>query len=461
MHRIALIVVLLILSQGASAYTASSAYQVAPCYGGSVLGGYASAAAACGALNSNSVAVTCFGGTSWALTAPTSGACVGTVQQPPYAPNTNASGGTYSASGYTCPNGGTLSGTTCTCGAGYTDSGTACVANTCPSIGTDLGYQNLTTGWALSPVVGATDIIGGTINYGAIYGGSHCVPESGSMCGATLSTDTDPQNCWRSQAPSDQGLYRLSCDFKMVSSGANCTSSGGTPSSPAAGGPTCPTGNVGEVNGKPVCLGSVPTSGVDFGGGAQSGNPRAGTSPTENTNAEREPTAGSGGAPDARGGPDVTTGPGGSGTGNNRVGSGSGKGDAGKIEFPTDYNREATQQSVLSELKKARKIDETGTPNGDGADSDAKTAVDGEATKLSTSLSGIVAGDGAPDRSWGMSISFPSTCTPFVVGTANWGFFNVDFCDFQDVAHDLMTLVWLAATIFVCVGMVFRAINAG
>lgn len=467
MLRIALTVVLLILSQAANAYPAVPAVTY-KCNGGAEQSTAQAAAGTCASAGDTyavAAAVGCSGAYSGALYSATS------------CPASGTNIGTYLVDGEgiwycsparlischiganTCPNGGTLSGATCNCAAGETDTGSACVAAACPSAGSPMGYHALTVGWALSPTVGANDIVGG---FGTnLYGATHCVPNSSEHCGATIDPSAAAQSCWRSQAPADgTGLYRLSCDFALVSAGTStCTPSGNNPSNPTAASPACPTGNVGEVNGKSVCLGSIPTSGVNLGAPEGSGNPRAGTG-SEQTNEQREPAAGSGGAPDARGGPGVTTGPGGTGTGGNRIPSGDGKaGEAPK--FPDDYNRENTQAQVLAELKKARKIDETGTPDGSTADTDAKAALDTEAGKLQTGLDGVIAGTGAPDRSWGFSISFPSTCNPFVVGTANWGFFNVDFCDFQDVAHDLMTLVWLGVTIFACVGMVFRAVSAG
>lgn len=76
-------------------------------------------------------------------------------------------------------------------------------------------------------------------------------------------------------------------------------------------------------------------------------------------------------------------------------------------ELPTDYNRETTQQSILAELKKDRKIDETGTPT-DSALSSAVTSFDNEnATRLS-SMEGVA---NVTELGLGLSITWPvSSC---------------------------------------------------
>lgn len=358
-----------------------------------------------------------------------------------------------------CPNGGTLSGSNCNCAGGETDTGSACVANDCPTLGASMGYHALTAGWTLSPTVGANDYVGGWAV--GIYGSTHCVKNDTDLCAATVDPQVGSRACWRSQAPADgTGLYRVTCDMAMVSGGSTCTPTGDNPSNPTAAAPACPTGNVGEVNGRSVCLGTVPTSGVNLGAPEGQGNPRAGTG-SEESNESREPTAGSGGAPDARGGPGVTTGPGGTGTGANQTPTGGGPGSNAEIDFPDDYNREVTQQAILNKLGTGVKIDETGTGTGAGTDTESKATVTTEMGKLSTKLDEVVAGSVAPDRSWGVSFSFPTNCSAMNFGTARWGFFSADFCDWQPIVHDIMSLVWIASTLFLCMGMVFRAISAG
>lgn len=462
---------LVIAATGVDAYPPSSGCNVVAT-GGGAAGNYPSAAAfeaAWAAANPGSTLHYCTGPGPGASCLPIRGAPV--CPGPDMAYLVLETGGAFFAAGQvnsspvgaSCPNGGTLNGagTSCDCAPGQTDTGTACTGSptSCPAAGTSLGTHNVTGAWALSPTPEANDYVGGTqTNF--FPGSPQCVPEGGGYCGGTVSP-TGGGNCWRSQAPADTGLYRISCDVEVTASGSSCTLTAGSPSDPAAAPPACPTGNVGTVNGKPVCLGTMPTTGINFGRDENAGNPRAGSPSTDN-NTAREPNSGAGGGPDARGGPGVTYGQdGGVGTGSDRTPGANNNGEAPKLELPTDYNREPTQQSILNELKKKRQIDETGTPDGNGFDTDARTEINSEAGKAQSSLEGIIAGSNAPDRTWGFSVNFPTTCNPMTVGTANWGFFVIDFCQWQDIIHDLMSLVWIGATIFLCIGMAMRAVTGG
>jgi hypothetical protein len=107
----------------------------------------------------------------------------------------------------------------------------------------------------------------------------------------------------------------------------------------------------------------------------------------------------------------------------------------------------------------ACKIDEEGTPTGADADTAAKEGINAEAGKLDSKLAEIVAGTGAPDRTWGFNINFPTTCVPLVITTRIWGTHVLNFCQWQPVVHDIMSLVWISTTLFLCIGMVFRAVT--
>jgi hypothetical protein len=332
-----------------------------------------------------------------------------------------------------------------------------------------IGNQNFTVGWSTKPpgVLGAAAI--------------DALPDSSffpSACKDTCRIDTGgstASRCWHSTKPTAAGLYRLSCDFAAMRRAEACTPTSTDPASPSTSPPPC-TGSVGTVNGKTACLNPPVTSQIQLPKPGY-GNPRAGTSPDNNSNV-REPTTELGGGPDNRGGPSVTDGPDGSrGTGSNRIpGTGTQNPDTGvegpQIEFPTDYARDATVQGLGTKLDAIKsgqcggtnqpkcKIDETGTPTGADVDQGAKQSLDTESSKLDVKLSQVVAGDGAPDRSWGFSISFPSTCTPLQITTRSWGNFTLNFCQWQPIVHDLMSMVWAAFTIWICIGMVFRAVNS-
>jgi len=367
----------------------------------------------------------------------------------------NWSAGTVTeGTGYTCPNGGTLSGNECICPEGQTDTGTSCTQPQCQAAGTPAGTHNYTVGWGLSATPGAGDLVVDT--YRELYtAGQSCIT------GCVVSPKgTGVQQCWRSQAPSEQGLYRVSCDTDSEYTGATCEE---TPAeslaNPTATPASCPTGNVGTVNGKAVCLGTMPAAGINFGKGEVGGNPRAGTKPTD-TNQQREPTGGEGGGPDARGGPNVTIRPdGGMGTGSTRTGmpSGGQQGPGGSTGNPTieiELNTCGTPDTPPC------KIDESGTPTGANADAAARDGIENDYVMLDSRLSGVVAAQDAPDRSWGWSLNLPTTCQAWTL-PGIFGSVVIDLCQYQDVVHDILSLWWVFGTLASCLWMVFRTVTGG
>lgn len=105
--------------------------------------------------------------------------------------------------------------------------------------------------------------------------------------------------------------------------------------------------------------------------------------------------------------------------------------------------------------KPACKIDETGTP------SDAVTPLKAGNDTLTQSQTDAVAkvNDAATatnkDTGWKFSFALPSGCTtiPMYLDVV------VDVCKYRPVIHDLMSLAWLAATVFAIIGMVGRALR--
>jgi hypothetical protein len=106
------------------------------------------------------------------------------------------------------------------------------------------------------------------------------------------------------------------------------------------------------------------------------------------------------------------------------------------------------------------KIDETGTPSGQGVDSEGRAAMDAHGTSVGNAITGVVGGSGAPTSSWGFSFNLPTHCQPFTVDMI-YKVVDIDPCAFQAVIHDLMSLIWIGATIFFSLGMVFRTITGG
>jgi hypothetical protein len=355
------------------------------------------------------------------------------------------------AASYTCPNGGTLSGTTCTCPVGQTDTGTACVV-ACPAVGASMGSQSLTVGWALSPVPNAPDTVV-NVSPSKIYG-SQCVNSGGNMCSAVHDLDQPVTHCWRSQTASSGGLYRQSCDYPMKSSGTTCTAAADSPSNPAEPAASCPSGTVGTVNGKSVCLGTMPTTGINFGKSEVGGNPRAGT-PTTDTNTTREPDTGAGGGPDARGGPGVTVGAGGNvGTGSNKT-AGTGTGSNAPIQVEVEID------TCGLPGKPPCKIDETGTPTGAGAFAAADTAAQATENALKAVADTVVAGKSS--TSWGFSIGLPTGCTnppAFVLPHAGINY-TFDMCAHETLIHAVMSFLWAWFTLTAILGMVRRTVGGG
>lgn len=456
-YRIALIVLIAIACGRAESYPASSGYVAFPCSGGST-SVQATDTAACGAMNTTAVA-SCYGYTSWAFTGITAGECKGTLTGPGSVPN--ITGGSVGASGHLCPNGGTLSGTTCNCAPGETDTGSACTTpscpagqhsvggvcvNICPAAGRawnpldsgDSGADGLTypsgqktvcseVGFAgesgpvsdkcvvvpTGSIIVCADVVGG--------GGSQCYSETARYTGA------------RCGSASDMPVETVtSCD----SGDLWCRNPTGGACAAGFTGATFGNESLCIKTGESINAVPQPRSPAAPPRAADVEDPPELSDPSEQTGEETDPND------------RTVVGIGEESTGIN--GAGPGGGGSG-------------EDIITCGLPDSPpcKIDETGTPTGADADTEAKAGITTEAGKLTTALEGVIAGTGAADRSWGFSISFPSTCVPFNVGTSRWGFFAVDFCDFQDQAHDIMSLVWIASTIFLCIGMVFRAINAG
>lgn len=98
-------------------------------------------------------------------------------------------------------------------------------------------------------------------------------------------------------------------------------------------------------------------------------------------------------------------------------------------------------------------IDETGTPEAGEAWSDPGDAVQ--------PLQDIVAEPVVPDAGWTFTIELPSSCTPYAAGDFAGVPVVVDLCAYQDIIHQLMSMVWAAATLFVLIGMVGRTFGTG
>lgn len=295
----------------------------------------------------------------------------------------------------------------------------------------------------------------------------------GSICAAQCQlTRGDIKAAWTSQTPAANGLHRESGDFDAVYTGATCTAGDTTPGAdPTAAPPPCP-GQLGQVNGNPVCFGTPSTplpSNPNPVGAPPSGlgNPAAGPMPTSGPGSSGGPgrTPVSGDGSDAGGGSSSSI-PGGGSTGNgqgngtpqptNPDGTSSPPGSGGGgTSTPAD------PVEVCGLPGKAPcKVDETGTPDGTGAYGDATTAVNGNQQSAVQGINDAAASSGK-GTGWSFSFAFPTGCSPVPLAGFEPYLTSVDVCQWQPQIHDLMSMVWLAVTVFVCIGMVGRAVGGG
>lgn len=327
-----------------------------------------------------------------------------------------------------CPVNSTLEGVSCTCNSGFAESGSSCVPTSaaCP-VGQGRTF-NRTEGWARSPGANADDVVVDNGGLSSPYGYN-----DGVCVGDIAKID----RCYRSQEPSAQGLYRISCDYTMV-----VTSPSSAPGDPNADpqndNAACP-GVVGTVNGKPMCVGNasnpLPSPSPAPNHPTSAGNPSAGEKPSSGegsgtTGAGRTPTGGSGGND---GGP-ASAAAGRGGTGDRGDGE-DGTGVCGAPPLPSCNV----------------KVDETGTPaegTAAGRFGQANTDVDTAQSDAEGFIRGI---EDIVLPSWSWTFAFPTGCTPLVLAAFNN--LEIDVCQWQPIIHDLMSVIWVIAGIWGFIGL--------
>lgn len=319
---------------------------------------------------------------------------------------------------------------------------------TCASKAGQSKTVNFTTGWAQSNNPDSPKAID--------------VPMPGSGCdGQCAFTRGGVQSCWWSQVPHSNGLHRVSCDSTVTLTGAACQGGASPSNNPGTPEPPCP-GVSGQVNGKPVCIGSTGTPLPSIpkpGNGtppAAPGNPGSGDKPTTgpgagNDGAGRTPTVGEGGN---EGGGSSSVVPGGGSEGN---GQGTGT--------PTPTNPDGSAKPADPTPcgipgSPACRLDETGTPNGTGAFDGATAGVN---SNRDSAVAGINAAAGASGKAtgWSFTLALPTGCSPIPMGAYAPYLTGINICEWQPQIHDLMSMAWLAAAVFLCIGMVGRAIGGG
>lgn len=315
--------------------------------------------------------------------------------------------------------------------------------------------QNFSEGWARSSDINKVDYVG-KVNLPFFVGGGedgtqlaiHCIDK----CKARASKVIDR---YRAKTPGPNGLYRLSGDYEFDvigtsasgATGDTCSTANNTQSFNDAVSPNtvplpCP-GTVGEVNGKSVCIPGTspstsipPPSGEPPPGTEQSGNPRAGDIPTTGEGsgsggAGRTPTAGNG---TAAGGPSGA--------------ASSGGGSTGTTPKPADGEEQA---ACGAPGQPPCKIDETGTPT-QGNFSEAENALNQAKTDAIAEINKTRTGQGF---TW--TFQLPTGCQPLQLPAFAGMIDSIDICQFQPMIHDLLSMMWIAATIFALWGMASRA----
>lgn len=101
------------------------------------------------------------------------------------------------------------------------------------------------------------------------------------------------------------------------------------------------------------------------------------------------------------------------------------------------------------------KIDESGTPSSVTIPDSAVTASKGTALDKIGELGSV------PAPAWSWSFSLPSACSPLLVGPFAGVSVDLDMCQYQPMFHDLMSLIWIGGTLWICVGIVGRTLSAG
>lgn len=313
----------------------------------------------------------------------------------------------------------------------------------CPASGSSAGNVNMTTGYSPS-LTGASTV--------AIVANGAWTSTDSNSCVINVSPGVGPSACYGSQTPSSTGLYRLSCDFPGVYSGS--TSAAG-PNANAAP-PLCPGSN-GSVNGVPVCLvsGSPSTSGSEK--PPLAGNPVPGSKPgpeAQQPYPATSPSNPGSAIGSASGGGSGGASGGGGGTNGNPT-------DAGRSNTPSGSTGNANNP-LPPKPPGPVECGTPGRPNCQIDDSQIGSAAGvyepsikalSDTQKFAADQIASAASAIGKDTGWKFSFSLPTQCSAFPL------FLNVvaDFCRFQPMIHDLMSLVWVSTTFFVLIGMFGRA----
>lgn len=293
---------------------------------------------------------------------------------------------------------------------------------------------NRTEGWYRSPLASDTKALPG-----------------GPAPGPTVMTDgeckvvvVESGQCFRSQVPTAQGLYRSSCDYRVIQTDQPLAPVPGEPTSAGAPDATCP-GAIGEVNGVLGCYGTA--------SGPVSTVPRPPPTPETpgNPSAGEQPSTGPGAGSGGEGRTPMT------GTGGNAGGPSTAARDVrgtGRVPTATD----GTEQAECGAPGQPKcLIDESGTPN-DIEAMEFKAHADKYKTEQDAAR-GTISGTGDKNffGGWGNVFFLPpiATCSPiempFDRGT-------IDPCPVVDGTRSIMAWLWALAGLYLCVQMIRKVV---
>jgi hypothetical protein len=282
---------------------------------------------------------------------------------------------------------------------------------------------------------------------------SMCVNSCQRTRGTTIA---DLGDCFVSTKPTEQGLYRASCNWRFTSTATSCTEgpSEAPVINPTSAPPTC-DGFVGYVNNEKRCVAKVPATGTQ--------------SPRTQTFIEGNPTAGTPGAPANI----PATGDGGNAGGPAGAADGTRVYPDGTRATPTSSGPvSSTKTSVTGEEQLACgapgqprcKIDETGTPTGAGAYGASDTALAAADASRTAKLNDIVSAAGK-DTSWAIPAwaQPQATCSAWDLGTLPVIDFKIelDMCALKPYITGVANFLWVFGTFLACLAMMGRVMGKG
>lgn len=251
-----------------------------------------------------------------------------------------------------------------------------------------------------------------------------------SWCdGSCMFSFNDLLAVYMDEEVSANGYYEITATSEYIGTGATCTTPSEPPENPDPE-PPCGDGNCTPGDGD----GDGPGDG-DGGGDPGDGD---GDGDDGDTPGGENPGDGAGGDGDGDGenpgddGPGGGTGPGGDGEGEDEGG-----GECG----------------IPGKPPCAVKLDETGTPTGSGAFDGVSSDGIGDALEgVKGSIQGVIDRDDTPNWTW--TFQLPSGCTPLQLSGYN---LSIDVCQWQGIIHDIMSMLWVAATFWFLISMFTKA----